>query len=175
MKWLASHKKRISEIGTGQILYWVFNWVFNNPVYLAAIAYFGIVKGGLIMSIASFLQCALLLVVFDRMKIDWVGVTYLQDISRKEEKKWVEKALVWALRRDSQGAKGKLIKLSIFATLSAFVDPFLVAVHYRRSHFEGVTGRDWAILTASVFIANAYWTLRQGILVAVALEVWRRI
>lgn len=174
--WLVSHKRKIAEMGTGLFLYGIFNWVFNYPLYMAVVGYYGLVYGGLMMAFLSFIQCGILLVVFDKMKIDWVGATYLKDVERQQEKKSrIEKILVWVLKKESQSASGKMVKIGIFIILSAFVDPFIVAVHYRRKQFDGVSVRDWVILFVAVLIANLYWTLRTGILVLAVKELWQRI
>lgn len=174
--WLVSHKRKIAEMGTGLFLYGIFNWVFNYPLYMAVVGYYGLVYGGLLMAFLSFIQCGILLVVFDKMKIDWVGATYLEDVERQKDKKSrIEKILVWALKKESQSASGKIAKTGIFLVLSAFVDPFIVAVHYRRKQFTGVNLRDWGILFVAVLIANLYWTLRTGILVLAVKELWQRI
>src|SRR3989344_4427287 len=156
----------LARVGLGITLYGIFNWVFNYPIYMMVVGYLGLVNGGLVMTLFSFIQCLIFLVIFDKMSIDWVGVTYLDDLRLKEDKKWFEKILVWAIRKE-----GRLAVVS-FVIYSIFVDPFVVTVHYRHRQFEGVTKRDLLILTFSVFIANLYWTLRTGILVAALQAVW---
>lgn len=173
--WFLRHKKKIAEIGTGAILYGIFNWVFNYPLYLGVIGWLGLVKGGALMTLLSFIQCMVLLFVFDKMGIDWVGIGYVDNVVKKENKNRVEKMLVWAVRKEHQGAVGKLVKLSGFAVMSILVDPFVIAVHYRREQFKGVTWRDVRILIGAVFFGNIYWIARQGILVVIAKEIWKRI
>ena len=156
--------KRISAFGA----YEIFNWLFNNPAYLLAIGYLGTLKGGLLMASFSFIQCATLFVMFDKMGVDWVGVNFLEEVRQKENKRWWERLLSWAVKKE-----GNLAIIS-FLIYSVFVDPFVVAVHYRHNHFNGITRRDWGLLFASVAIGNFYWIVRTGLIVEVAKWLWQK-
>ncbi|HEU0080458.1 MAG TPA: hypothetical protein VFQ72_00320 [Candidatus Paceibacterota bacterium] len=156
-------------------LYGIFNWLFNYPLYMGVIAWLGAVKGGLVMTSLSFIQCGVLLVVFDKMGIDWVGVTYVEDVMKKKEKNWAEKAIVWAVKKEHQTFSGRFLKALGFIAMSVFVDPFVVAVHYRKAHFAGVSKRDWQILFGSVFFGNLYWIIRTGLLVKIIEVGWKYV
>jgi hypothetical protein len=175
--WFLQHRKKIAEIGTGATLYGIFNWIFNYPLYMWVISdkCLGIVVGGLVMTCLSFIQCAFLLVVFDKMKIDWVGVTYMKDIEKKNDKGRLERVLVWAIKKEHSTFVGNSIKFICFIVMSVLVDPFVVAVHYRKAHFKGVNRHDWQVLTAAVFFANIYWIIRQGILLMIIVTIWNFI
>ncbi len=157
--------KKVSAFGA----YEIFNWVFNNPAYMLAVGYLGLWQGGLLMAMFSLVQCAIFLVMFDKMGVDWVGANYLEEVRRKTEKKWWERLISWAARKE-----GGLGILS-FIVYSIFVDPFVVAVHYRRRQFSGINKRDWLLLFSSVFIGNLYWTLRTGVLVEAIKWAWEKI
>jgi predicted neutral ceramidase superfamily lipid hydrolase len=107
--------------------------------------------------------------MFDRQGVDWVGVGYLDELRLKEDRSWWEKLITWAVKRE-----GNLAVVS-FLVYSVFVDPFIVAVHYRHNHFNGITRRDWGLLLASVLVGNFYWTVRIGLMVELAKWIWQAI
>lgn len=174
--WFRQYRRKIAEVGVGMTLYATFNWAFNYPLYIAVVAYYGLVKGGLIMFLLSLIQNIALLFLYDRMKIDWVGAGYLEEVQFREGNKTrTQRALLWALKEEARGKGHRFFKAVGFVLLSIFVDPFVVSVHYRRFQFLGVSRRDLGILTASVVIGNLYWTIRTGVLVEIAKAAWERL
>jgi hypothetical protein len=60
-----------------------------------------------------------------------------------------------------------ITKFAIFVVASINIDPVIVAVHYRESHFNGISLRDWGILFVSTAIGNLWWGARIGIIVEI--------
>jgi hypothetical protein len=164
-----SLKRRIATFGLGMTLYGIFNWVFNNPIYMIAVGYYGVVKGGLVMMGLSYVQCLLLLGVYDKMGVDWVGVGYLDELRIKSKLTRGERIILWTIRRGGNWTVPRFIVLNILA------DPFIVAVHFRQRQFAGITRQDVCVLSLSVLTSNLYWIIRTGTLVLVIKWVWQSI
>lgn len=156
--------QRLARIGTGHTLYAGFNWVFDNVLYVWVVYTLGMVKGGALMTAASFAQCALTLVVYQRMRIDWVGTGLLAEIRLKRERTRLERALVWASERHPA---------VIFTLLCVFQDPFITAAWFKQGSFERLTRRDWAIFLAAVVVANLYWIFVASLIGQAVAALWQ--
>lgn len=158
--------QRLAQIGTGHALYAGFNWAFDNILYVWVIYTLGMLKGGALMMAASGLQCALTLVVYQRMRIDWVGTGFLAEIRAKPERTRLERVLVWASNRHPA---------VIFTLLCVFQDPFITAAWFKQGSFERLTRRDWGIFAAAVAVANLYWIFVASLIGQAVATLWRLV
>lgn len=156
--------QRLAQIGTGHALYATFNWFFDNVLYVYVVYTLGMVKGGALMMAASFVQCAVTLVVYQRMRIDWVGTGLLAEIRARRERTRLERALVWASERHPA---------FIFTLLCVFQDPFITAAWFKQGSFERLTRRDWALFSAAVVVSNLYWILLASLIGQAIATVWQ--
>jgi hypothetical protein len=164
--WLVRHKEQIARIGAGHICYGVFNWLYDNILYVFIVYRLGLLVGGGLMTVGSLLQCAALLLAYKRMKIDWVGTGALHSLAQKERPTFIEKILLWAMRKG---------KVPIFLALCVYQDPFITTAYFTEGRFEKLTSRDWKTFFASVFVSNGYWTLRSGLVAQVIVHAWRSL
>ncbi len=156
--------QRLAQIGTGHALYASFNWIFDNVLYVWVVYTLGMLQGGALMMAASGLQCAVTLVVYQRMRIDWVGTGLLAEIRAKERRTRLERLLVWA---------GNRHPLIIFVMLCVFQDPFITTAWFKQGSFGRLTRRDWAIFTAAVVVANVYWIFVASLIGQTVATLWR--
>ena len=161
---IGKYRKHIQEIGTGLFIYEVFNFVYDWLFYPFALAYWGLLKGGVIVVAGSLVQCAFVFWLYVYMRIDWVGAHALRELETKEEKTWFERMAVW-LGKDKKSLFEKLCSPIVFVALTLPIDPLIVALHYRRKHFEGISLRDWGLLISAVAAANLWWLLKVGTIV----------
>ncbi len=161
---LKKHHARIKEIGFGLFLYESFNFVYDWLFYPFALVTWGLVNGGAILVAGSLIQCGFLFWLYDRMRVDWLGAHALRELEAKEKKTRLEHALVWIGRKKETWWEKALSPL-VFIALTLPIDPLIVAVHFRKRHFGGLTLHDWFILLAAVVVANAWWLFKIGILV----------
>jgi hypothetical protein len=157
-------RRRIAEIATGHTLYSTFNWVFDNIVYVYAIYRLGLVVGGAVMTLFSLVQCALTLLLYERMSLDWVGAGSLARLAATPDPCWWLRIIRWVMRRGA---------VCIFFALCIFQDPFITTAYFRQGRFNGLRARDWQIFFASVVASNFYWTLRSGAVAALLVGAWR--
>ncbi len=164
--WLKKSQERILAIGWRLALFEAFNWVFNNPIYFWAMSPlgYGLVTGWLIMSTISLVMNAGFFWRYDRNGIDWL----FANAARKWEEGTQESSgrfrrLIVKISKSRDGYTGILT----FILASISIDPVIVAVHYRKSHFSGISVRDWSILVASTAIGNLWWGARIGLFVEI--------
>lgn len=163
VRWIRQHR-RVAEVGIGHILYASFNWFFDNVLYVFVVYQLGLLVGGALMTTLSLAQCGATLLLYERMRIDWVGAGSLARMSCIPNPLWWQRILICATRRGDA---------FVFVVLCIFQDPFITTAYFRRGRFDGLTGRDWRIFIGSVLASNFYWTLRSGAVAAVLLSAWR--
>jgi hypothetical protein len=122
------------------------------------------------MTFASLVSCAYLFWRYDRDGIDWLFANAAREweSGTEESSGWLRKTIVM-ISRSRNGRSGILT----FIIASVNLDPVVVAVHYRKAHFNGLNSRDWGILVASVAIANLWWGARIGLFVEILKWVVR--
>jgi hypothetical protein len=140
--------QRCLQIGSGHLLYGGFNHIFDYVLYPYAVYTLGMVAGGALMTLASLFQCALTLMLYERMAIDWVGGSLLMDLARKDKPTLADRAILSVAHRS---------KPLSFLTLCAFTDPFIVTAFFRRGAFNGLRERDWQLFFLAVVVCNLYW------------------
>jgi hypothetical protein len=157
-------RRRIAEIGTGHLIYATFSWFFDNIVYVFVVYRLGLLVGGAIMTAFSLALCVATLLLYERMRIDWVGAGSLARLSCIPNPSWWQRIIIWATRRGDG---------LVFVVLCIFQDPFITTAYFRRGRFDGLTLRDWRIFFSSVLVSNFYWTLRSGVAAAILVGAWR--
>lgn len=156
--------QRLAQIGTGHALYAAFNWVFDNVLYVWVVYTLGILKGGALMMAASGVQCALTLIVYQRMRVDWVGTGLLAEIRAKTERSRLERVLVWA---------GDRHPVLIFTLLCVFQDPFITTAWFKQGRFDRLTRQDWSLFAAAVVVANVYWIFVASLIGQAIATLWQ--
>lgn len=161
---LRCYGQRVAQIGLGHAIYAGISWVFDNILYVWVVYRLGLLIGGAIMMAASGISCALTLVIYQRMKVDWVGAGALASLGSHPAPCWWQRILIWAMK------KGDAM---IFMALCIFQDPFITTAYFKRGSFDRLTGRDRWLFLGSVFCSNFYWTLRSGAVGVVFVKLWR--
>lgn len=164
------YRKHIQEIGIGLFAYEAFNFFYDWIFYPFALVYWGIEKGSIVLVVGSLIQCALLFWLYDHMRIDWVGAHALRELESKENKSRFEHMAVW-LGKAKKTWWERLLSPIVFISLTLPIDPLIVALHYRKRHFSGVTARDWGILISAVVAANLWWLVKIGLIIEF-LRLW---
>lgn len=158
-------------MGTYLFLYeFIFNPLYDGVFYPFMIVTFGIVKGGAIAVLGSLISCAFLFWLYDRMSVDWLGANALRQMEKKQGNGRLVRLLIW-IGKEKNGWE-RILSPIVFIQLTLPLDPLIVAVHYRRKHFEGITWRDWGVLVAAVAAANTWWLLKIGLLIEGIRFVW---
>jgi len=145
-------KKKIGTLLVGWLTDRVTNWIFEYVAYPAAIACWGLLKGGAVMIILSVIVSLAIIRLYDFLKIDWLGLETVKELRDGEAKSMLERITQWAMK------KGDLFALLI---LSVYSEPVKVTLYMRHgaNQFNGFSKRDWLIFTTAVVIGNVSWAL----------------
>ncbi len=155
--------RRIRTVLTGHALYAGFNFFFDQILYVYVIYHLGLIAGGAVMTTLSALGCAVTLLLYERMKIDWVGAGSIAGLATLPHPSWWQRIINWAAKRGA---------VFIFVALCFFQDPFITTAYFRQGRFNGINAHDWRIFLTSVVVSNFYWTLRSGAVAAIVVESW---
>jgi hypothetical protein len=164
LSWAREHLHRIAEVGVGHMLYYVVSWLFDNVLYVWVVYRFGLFKGGLLMGTLATLICAVILMTYQRVRIDWVGAGSIGRLVQSEGLATWQRVLRWA---DHKGG------WVVFGILSLVQDAFITTAYFRRGRFGPLESKDWQIFFGSAVVGNFYWTLRSGAVGAVIIEAYR--
>lgn len=96
LNWFNRHRRRIAEIGIGHAIYASFNFFFDQILYVYVVYRLGLFVGGSIMTALSLVQCAITLIIYERMGIDWVGVGSLSRLSNIPHPSWWQRIIIAA-------------------------------------------------------------------------------
>ncbi len=112
-------QKRILELFVGYTGNWIIVYLFDFGLYPLVIWKLGLLWGGIVMSILSFLICFLTLLFYDWSKRDWLGIEAIKELKSYEGNKWFRRQL-------SRLLKGS--DLLACVVLSIKFDPFITTV-----------------------------------------------
>lgn len=178
------HKDKISTIALGHTFNATFDAIFNYPLYFSVIEFFGLLDGGRIMTILSFITCLGFIKFYDWLKEDWLGLevakevkdigpSYIKNIavdSRIGRILWwpfskIILIVLWSLRKN---------KIVAFFALSVFTDPFMTTVFLRKgvNSYNGLSRKDWLVFIASTIVSNVYWSVRAYAIMWIAKFLW---
>lgn len=154
--------ERLTFIGFCHLLYAGFNWVFDYVLYVYAVYNLGAVIGGSVMTVLALVQCALTLLIYERMRIDWVGAGAIHEWQDQHCKTFAGQIF----RRIKDNPRAVFIFLCIFA------DPFIITAYFRKGRFNGLRAKDWYLFFGSGIISNAYWICVSVMLGSGAVSLW---
>jgi len=163
--WFRRHRRRLVGIGIGHTIYATYNFFFDQVLYVYVVHRMGLLKGGALMTLLAMTSCVVTLLLYERMRIDWVGAGCLAQLKADPHPAWWKRVILWAAR------KGSVV---MFFALSIFQDPFVTTAYFRMGNFNGLGKRDWQVLFASGLVSNFYWTLRSGAVAAVLFGAWEK-
>lgn len=147
----ADRRFRLAVLGIGLLGNKAIELAFDYGLYPLVIWRFGLGPGAGVMLLLSFLVCVGTLKFYDRTRLDWLGIETLKHLKEQPAGTGWRRWAGWLLHRSDGLA---LVLLSIK------FDPFITTAYLRHGafRFNGMTGRDWRILTASTVISNAWWS-----------------
>lgn len=160
--------ERLGILGIGLSANWVMVWTFDFILYPFVIYIYGILWGGLVMMILSFLVCYATIIFYDWAEKDWIGIETLKGIKKLEPKNSIGKYLTKLIRKSDSLA---------MIILSIQFDPFITVTYLRHGahQYNGLSKRDWKIFITSLIISNVYWTLAAFMGITLVEALWRLI
>src|SRR5258706_3694112 len=86
--WVRRNRARLAEVGMGHAVYATFSWFFDNVLYIYVVYRLGLLVGGALMTFLSLVVCAATLLVYEQMRVDWVGAGSLARLSCVPKPSW---------------------------------------------------------------------------------------
>jgi hypothetical protein len=158
------HRERVAELAIGLSVNRLLEIGFDYLLYPYVIYKSGILQGGVSMTILSFCACLLIIKFYDRCKRDWLGIEAIKTLREYDGSKLIGRLSKWVMQKSDT---------IIFFFLSVKYDPFITMIYMRHGVYNGISKRDWKILTGSLLLGNAYWTLACFMGVSLVEWVWQ--
>ena len=145
-------RQRFLEVAVGITTNHLIEISFNFFLYPFVIYKFGTLKGGIVMTFASFLTCLATIKFYDWSKRDWLCIEAIKSLKEYGGDKQLGRLTSWLLKQSDP---------IVFLYLSIQRDPFITTAYLRKgaNQFNGMSKRDWKIFMGSLILGNAYWTL----------------
>ena len=139
------NKKRLETLFVGFFVDRLVVWIIDLWIYPVVIRKYGFLQGGVYMVIISFLACYGTILIYDKMKIDWLAIEESKEAAASQE----------------SGLKRKVMQGMRFILISCAFDPFWTVVYLRDgSHqYNGLTRKDWNVFIASLVVSNLFWNV----------------
>ena len=157
---------RVVEVLVGYTGNWLMVTGFEFVLYPFVIYKLGLVYGGIVMSLLSFVVCLLTLWFYDWSRRDWLGIEAVKRLREYQGESRFKKWTATILRR------GDWVALIL---LSLKFDPFIARIYLRQSSFDGMSKRDWKNFFLSWIIGNLYWALVCFGGVSALAWLWRKL
>jgi len=175
--------KKIAVLTSAWGLLSAFSWVYDNPIWLVVIASLGVVKGSVVMTFGAMLINFFFLNLYQKYQIDWLGVNGFA-MMKQDGDKWARKVhehhsflvriifwvpamffrlLVWAVRKNDVLA---------FIALSIQTDSFVTTAFLRGRVGGKLARKDYGIFLGSTLLGCLYWSLRNGVILAIIKSGW---
>jgi hypothetical protein len=166
VSFIARYKKRLAMIGIGISANQIFAFIFDFMLYPYVMWKLGLVKGFVVMSILSAIVCYLLIVLYDWLKKDWLGIETLKQFREYESKNILVRLLSRLFKKNDS---------LIFWVLSTQFDPFIAILYYRKgSHqYGGLSKKEWRMFFFSLLAGDLYWSLMTFSGVSAIEYLWR--
>lgn len=143
---------RLGGWGLSAWLYNAFNRVYDYVVYPAVLVAWGVVLGGLIMGVTSFVLDLGTLLVYRKSQVDVFGLEALKALRDAPPRSLTERLARGALQRS---------RWIVFVVLSLVSNPFVVTACLgdRSGASTRLRSRDWAVFAGSFLLGHAAWIL----------------
>jgi hypothetical protein len=138
---------------TGAGIYTAVSWLFDYPIYGAAIWLAGPFWGGILMIALSIPLDLAAIRVYDKSGKDWLALEYLKFLQEQEGHSLGIRFFKWVTTKMP-------IWLQI-ALLSLRFDAFFITIALRKNayQFNGLSRRDKGIFWSSFLLGHFYWIL----------------
>lgn len=181
---LSKSWKRTIQVAGGYVLYSAWCWMWDNPIWLFFMAYFGPILGAVISTVIAIINNFIFLFFYQKKEVDWLGVNIFEDIKANGDK-WVEKMknhpnifvyivafipatlfkfLLWLVKKND---------IFVFLTLSIMEDSFITTAFLRKKVGGSLTRKDYIIFLFSTIVSCTYWSIRSYIVLIFLKIGWK--
>lgn len=148
--------KKISTVLIGRSLKEFYNHIVDYVVYPLVLIKLGYWTGFIVMVVVTGLENFAMLLLYFKMKIDWLGYDYVDSIKKwAETKKGIKKWLGYSIKKSD---------FLIFLLLSTLRDAFETTAYFRHN-FALKRQKEISIFLGSLVLGNIYWSLGVELLI----------
>lgn len=163
--WVASRRIQLGQIALGHLLNHASIILFDYLLYPAAMVWFGLIEGGLIMTTLSAVYCYFIILVYRWSGRDWLGIEIVRSIRDGPQHASNTLRILRAILKSGQ--------IPALIILSVRYDPFITVTYLRHGTpgWSGLSGQDWMVFWTSLAISNLWWIGALSIVIEV-LKQW---
>jgi hypothetical protein len=158
---------------------------FDRVVYPLVLVWLGAFMGFVVMTLASMIWCGTFLWIYERGKVDWLGVDAVEAVK--------ERGQYWIARIDSKNIFVRFVAwiptriflivlwaikkndVSAFIALTLYEDAFKTTAFLRKGKFGHFGSRDVKIFLSSLVLSNVYWTIQWSVIIEIFKWAYRMI
>ncbi len=174
--------KRTVQVMSGWGLYEAWNFSFDFLLWPILQAFYGFIGVVFLILIALIINFIVLL-WYQKHKVDWFGVNVLEDLKAKghlwvhevdNHKNLVKKISLFIPAKILQFMIWLLNKNDIFAfvTLSLWQDSFITTIFLRHGKFDKLDKRDYIIFISSTILSCLGWAILMQFVIIAVKAVW---
>ena len=142
--------KKISTVLIGRTLKEIYNYAIDYVVYPLVLLKFGYLTGLIIMIVVTAIENIAMLILYFKMKIDWLGYDFVNNIKNwATTKKGIKRSIGIVLKKSDA---------FVFLLLSTLRDSFETTAYFKHKQEMSKT-KTWLLFTISLIIGNLYWSL----------------
>lgn len=180
--WLVSKNlKNTLKVMSGWGIYEAYNFAFDFLIWPIIQGFYGVI-GIIILILIALINNLIILMWYQKKKVDWFGVTDFE--------KFKIKGHLWVNKLDDSPNKIKKISLFIpakilqfliwllnkndifaFVTLSMWQDSFITTIFLRHGKFDKLDKRDYIVFVSSTILSCLAWS----VLVEVVIVIFKFI
>jgi len=94
-----TYRSRVAELSIGLTVNKAIDALFNYLLYPSVIYYFGVLRGGIVMTFLSFVACIFSMKFYDWSKRDWLGIESIKDLKTYKGKRKSGRFSAWILSK----------------------------------------------------------------------------
>jgi hypothetical protein len=164
---ISKNFKRAVQVMSGWGIYEIYNFSFDFIIWPILQSFYGWL-GVVVLIIIALINNFIILLWYQRKKVDWFGVNEVEALKAKGHL-WVHEVCNHHshLRRYSLYLPAKILQLMLwllnkndifaFVTLSAWQDSFITTIFLRHGRFDNLDRRDYIIFVSSTIFGCLVW------------------
>ncbi len=177
----AKNLRQACLVTGGHVIYELWNFSVDWILWPVVIAKNGFV-GFMYLTAIAFIINLIVLCIYQKMKIDWLGVSILDEMKQKALKmsilshnvnKWKRPFYILITATFKLSMWLMSFKTVVFIVLSCWEDSFVATAFLRKESFGPIGRRDLLVFTASTLFSCAFWGVITGSLILPSVtHVW---
>ena len=175
--------RKAAAVAAGYGIYALLGEMYDTLLWPVVQGAYGI-KGAVGMTLGAVAINFVVLTVYQRQKVDWLGVGVVDALVHRSNQTadrflahptWTGMFLVFPARALHLFAWALKSPWLGFVTLSLFTDSFITTAFLRQGRFGTLERRDVFVFLASSIVSCGVWVIWNAGVVAVFLQLWRTI